>query len=67
MDYHGICVGLVVDLWKVKPTPRGVFLKWMTELKVASHKLHAFAGRCDADIWDCGSLQQLMEYIYIYI
>jgi len=22
MEYRGICVGLVVDLWKVKTTPR---------------------------------------------
>jgi len=78
MDYRGICVGLVVDLWKVKTTPRGAFFKWMAELKVASRKLHAFAGWRDTDILDCGSLQQIIEYllniygisrnlIYIYI
>jgi hypothetical protein len=78
MDSRGICVGLVVDLWKVKTTPRGAFFKWMAELKVASRKLHAFAGWRDTDMLDCGSLQQIIEYllniygisrnlIYIYI
>jgi len=67
MAYRGICVRPVVDLWNVKTTPRVVSLKWMAKLKVASRKLHAFADRRDTDIWDCGSLQQIIEYMYIYI
>ncbi len=39
--------------------PKRVFFKWMAELKVASRKLHTFAGRRATDIWDCGSLHNI--------
>ena len=62
------------DLWLIYGRSRpsqGIFSKWMAELKVASRKLHAFAGRHATDIWDCGSLHNMygisMEYLGICI